>query len=188
MHPTGVASAAWVFAAAPSKVPFYIAGGLLAAWALLLSAFGITHPEFPGSEGRGRFVMLTSALLVVAAMTAGALTAGEEAGTAEGEAAPAPRSPAAAAIDLSADASGAPAFDKKDVVVRAGRVAMRFTNPSPVPHNVTIAKGAKVVGQTKTIEDATATADAALTTGEYVFYCSVDGHRQAGMQGKLTVR
>jgi hypothetical protein len=43
-----VAIAAWVFASAPSKVPFYLAGGALAAWAVLSSVFGITHPDFPG--------------------------------------------------------------------------------------------------------------------------------------------
>ena len=37
---------------------------LLAAWAVLLAAWGITHAEFPGSRGRARLVMLTSLLLV----------------------------------------------------------------------------------------------------------------------------
>ena len=52
MHPIGVASAAWVFASAPSRVPFYVAGGLLACWAVVLSATGLTHPDFPGSARR----------------------------------------------------------------------------------------------------------------------------------------
>ena len=56
-------------AAASSKLPYYIAGGLLAAWAVLLAAWGISHAEFPGSPGRARVVMLTSLLLVAATMT-----------------------------------------------------------------------------------------------------------------------
>ena len=66
-----------MLAAAPSKVPYYIAGGLLAAWAVLLAVWGITHTEFPGSPGRARLVVLTSALLVAATMTAAVLTGGE---------------------------------------------------------------------------------------------------------------
>jgi plastocyanin len=189
MHPTGVASAAWVFASAPSTVPFYVAGGLLAGWAVLLAAFGVTHPDFPGSEGRARLVMLTTAVLVATTLTAAVLTAGEEEGTAAGEAGrPAPPGPAARTIELRADPSGAPAYDKKQVVVRAGSVAMRFVNPSPAPHDVTIARGAKVVAKTRTVTDGTVTAGTRLTAGEYVFYCSVDAHRAAGMQGALTVR
>ena len=69
MHPTGVATAAWVFASEPSKTPFYLAGGLLAGWALLLGAFGITHPDFPGSATASRLVMVTSAVLVAATVT-----------------------------------------------------------------------------------------------------------------------
>ena len=61
MHPTGVATAAWVFASEPSKTPFYLAGGLLAAWAVLLGSFGFTHPDFPGSAVASRIVMLISA-------------------------------------------------------------------------------------------------------------------------------
>ena len=67
-----------MFAAAPSKLPFYIAGGLLAVWAVLLAGWGITHAEFPGSEGRGRLVMLTSFVLVAATITAAVLTGGGE--------------------------------------------------------------------------------------------------------------
>jgi hypothetical protein len=59
-----------MFAAAPSKVPFYIAGGLLVVWAVLLAGWGIGHAEFPGSAGRARLVMLTSFLLVAATLTA----------------------------------------------------------------------------------------------------------------------
>ena len=77
MHPTGVATAAWVFASEPSKTPFYLAGGLLAAWAVLLGFFGFTHPDFPGSAVASRIVMLTSAVLVAATLTTAVTTAGE---------------------------------------------------------------------------------------------------------------
>ena len=52
--------------AEPSKTPFYLLGGLLAAWAVLLSAIGLTRPEFPGS-GAARAVYAISALLVIGA-------------------------------------------------------------------------------------------------------------------------
>ena len=55
-------------AAAPSKVPFYIAGGALALWAVLIAVHGITPPGFPGSKGGRRGVIGASALLVLAAM------------------------------------------------------------------------------------------------------------------------
>jgi hypothetical protein len=48
----------------PSKVPFYVAGGVLAAWAVAVSFFGLSRPDFPGSPARSRAVMAASALLV----------------------------------------------------------------------------------------------------------------------------
>jgi plastocyanin len=187
MHPTGVATAAWVFASEPSKTPFYLAGGLLAGWAVLLGAFGITHPDFPGSARRSRLIMLTSAVLVAAAVTTAVTTAGEE-GATEGAAVRTGSAAPTSALNLSADPTGKLAYDKKQAAVRAGRLPIRLVNNSSLPHNLTIAKGAKVLAQTKTITGGSATSTANLAPGEYVFYCSVDGHRAAGMQGTLTVK
>jgi plastocyanin len=91
-------------------------------------------------------------------------------------------------LQLTADPTGQLAYDKKHAAVKAGNLAIRFVNKSSVPHNVTIAKAARVVASTKTINRATTTSTANLSPGDYVFFCSVDAHRQAGMQGTLTVR
>jgi hypothetical protein len=106
MHPTGVASAAWVFAAAPSKVPFYLAGGLLAGWAVLLGATGLRYPEFPGSAGRARLVMLTTGLLVAATLTAAVVTAGKEGEAEGGPSGPARSGPGRRAAREQEDACG----------------------------------------------------------------------------------
>ena len=177
-----------MFAAAPSKVTFYLAGGLLAGWAVLLAATGLTHPDFPGSAGRARFVMLTTAVLVAATITAAVVTAGEEGKPEGGPSGPAGTAAPSRSLQLSADPTGQLAYDKKQAAVKAGRLAIRFVNKSSVAHNVTIATGAKVVASTKTIRGATTTATANLPPGDYAFYCSVDAHRQAGMQGTLTVK
>jgi hypothetical protein len=52
----------------PSKVPFYFAGGALAAWAVVLAALGLTRPSFPYSERGGRAVMAISFGLMVVAV------------------------------------------------------------------------------------------------------------------------
>jgi hypothetical protein len=57
-----------LFAAAePSKVPFYIAGGLLAIWAVVLSWLGLTRPEFPfGQRGQRGVISISFVLFVIA--------------------------------------------------------------------------------------------------------------------------
>lgn len=176
-----------MLAAVTSKVPYYIAGGLLAGWAVLLAAWGISHVNFPRSQGRARLVMLTSLLLVAATMTAAVATGGEahKAHATQGAAAP----PATdRTLALAADPGGALRFDRTRAAVLAGHVTVKLTNESTVGHNVTIAQGTKTLGATKTITHATDTIGLNLTPGDYVFFCSVPGHRQSGMQGTLTVR
>jgi hypothetical protein len=58
------------------KTPFYVAGGLLAAWAVIVSAIGITRPDFPRGAGLMRAVFAVSIVLVAAAMTAAVATSG----------------------------------------------------------------------------------------------------------------
>jgi hypothetical protein len=58
----------------PSKVPFYVAGGVLAAWAVIVAFFGISRPDFPGSATAMRGVCAVSAVLVATAMTLAVVT------------------------------------------------------------------------------------------------------------------
>ncbi len=54
--------------AEPSKVPFFIAGGALAVWAVVLSSVGLTRPEFPFGVAGQRGVMLISLVLAALAI------------------------------------------------------------------------------------------------------------------------
>ena len=61
---------------ATSKLPFYVCGGLLVLWAVLVSALGIrAHDRFPGSKGARSGVMAISVVLILAAMATAVLTA-----------------------------------------------------------------------------------------------------------------
>jgi hypothetical protein len=67
MHELGAVLATAVMAAEKSRTSFYVAGGLLAAWAVIVTlAFGLRRPKFPGSAAGARIVMAISAALVVA--------------------------------------------------------------------------------------------------------------------------
>ena len=169
-----------MLAAAPSKVPFYIAGGLLAAWAVVLAVYAIRHPSFPSSKGGRRGVIAASLLFVLAAMSTAVLTAGEET---EGEAAAA----TSTELDLIADPDGGASYDKKDGTVKAGTVTITLTNESPLEHNVAVAQDARELGRSDTIKRSETDLKVNLRPGEYEFYCTVDGHRAAGMEGTLTV-
>jgi hypothetical protein len=61
-------------ASEPSKVPFYIAGGILVAWALVLAVVGLTRPAFPGNERGARSVMAVSLGLMLLTMAMAVIT------------------------------------------------------------------------------------------------------------------
>ncbi len=58
-----------------SKTLFYVMGGVLAAFAVVISAIGIRgHETFPPSQGAARGVMTLAAVLVVLTLAAAILT------------------------------------------------------------------------------------------------------------------
>ena len=218
MH-TAVLQLAPIFGAEKSKVPFFIAGGVLVAWAFLLSlGLGQRLPAFPGNLRGQRIVMAISAVLVLATLSAAVLTSGTpaNAGTREppvtlepppaplpSPAAPAPSASSAASVGAPASATATPApagalklaanpagqlsYNTKTLSAKAGTVTIVTANMSPVEHNVTVAQGSKVLGATPTFTGGTRTLSLKLKPGKYTFYCSVPGHRQAGMEGTLNV-
>jgi plastocyanin len=92
-------------------------------------------------------------------------------------------------LSLAADPEGQLKFDTTSLSAKAGKVTIDFTNKSPVAHDVTIASSSgAVVGATPIFEGGSKTLAVNLKAGTYKFYCSVPGHRQAGMEGTLTVK
>jgi plastocyanin len=213
-----------VLAAEKSKVPFYIAGGLLVVWALTLSlGLGMRKPDFPSSLAGQRGVIAVTAVLVLAAVSTAVLTSSVPAKSAvppttTQELAPVPdvsapvaasststtsepvattgtpapayspaSSKAGTVLTLAANPSGLLAYNTKQLSAKAGTVTITFTNTSPLEHNVTVAEGSKVLGATPTFVGGSRTLTLTLKPGKYTFYCSVPGHRQAGMEGTLNV-
>jgi hypothetical protein len=60
--------------AEPSKVPFYLLGGIFAGWAVVLAGVGLTNPKFPFGAIGLRLIMLTSFCLATAAVLSAVLT------------------------------------------------------------------------------------------------------------------
>ncbi len=90
---------------------------------------------------------------------------------------------------LAANAEGQLKYNTTSLTAKAGNVSIDFTNTSPLGHNVTIeAAGGKIVAATPTFQGGSKTLTANLKPGTYKFFCSVPGHRMAGMEGTLTVK
>jgi plastocyanin len=221
-----------VLAAEKSKVPFYIAGGLLVLWALTVSlGLGLRKPDFPGNLAGQRIVGTITAVLVIAAASTAVITSGgtatagaQSSSAAQSTTLPAagpaatetstatestpatstaaksptattgtpapPSSPAASAttkLKLAANPAGQLAYNTKQLSAKAGTVTIEMTNMSPIEHDVAVAEGSKILGQTPVFTGGSKTVTVTLKPGTYTFFCTVPGHRQAGMEGTLSV-
>jgi uncharacterized cupredoxin-like copper-binding protein len=211
MH-AAVLQLAPILGAEKNKVPFYIAGGVLVVWALIVSlGLGLRRPDFPGTKAGERMVIAVTVVLVLVAVGAAVITSGGSTKTATSAATvsssqapaggpatptaatgtPAPSSsPAAGAstpLKLAANSEGQLSYEPKQLSAKAGKVTITMANSSPVEHNVTVAQGSTVLGATPTFIGGSKTLTLNLKPGKYTFYCSVPGHRQAGMEGTLTI-
>ena len=93
-----------------------------------------------------------------------------------------------ATVSFAADPSQL-AYTETDVSAKAGDDTIEFDNPSTTGHDVVIEdQSGSEVARTDVITDSTTSTTADLKAGTYTFYCSVPGHREAGMEGTLNVK
>jgi plastocyanin len=91
-------------------------------------------------------------------------------------------------LKVSADPSGALKFNKSSLSAKSGNVTITMNNPSSVPHGIGVTgNGLDKDGQVVN-KGGNSTVSVSLKPGKYTFYCPVPGHRQAGMEGTLTVK
>ena len=96
---------------------------------------------------------------------------------------------AASKLKLAADPTGQLAFVQKSLSTKAGAAEIDFTNDSPVGHDVCLeSESGDELGCSDVITGASTTLEAEVDPGTYAFYCSVTGHRDAGMEGTLSVK
>jgi plastocyanin len=91
-------------------------------------------------------------------------------------------------ISLSADPSGALAYEQTSLSAQAGNDTIDFDNPAPIGHDVCVEDSSgNEVGCSEVITQDKTSLTVNLKAGDYTYYCSVDGHRAGGMEGTLTV-
>lgn len=94
-----------------------------------------------------------------------------------------------ATLSVAANAEGLLKFDTSSLTAKAGSVSVSFTNQSSLSHNFTVeSSSGAVIGHTATFAGGTRILPLNLKAGTYKFFCSVPGHRAAGMEGTLTVQ
>jgi plastocyanin len=88
-------------------------------------------------------------------------------------------------VEVASPEDGGLSFEPAELTAPAGKVTFTYSNPSQVPHAFDIedVEG----GETDTITQGEASVTVQLEAGEYTFYCPVGNHRDAGMEGTLTV-
>ena len=95
----------------------------------------------------------------------------------------------ASTLKVEADPNGELAYTSTSATAKAGNVTVEFKNPQALTHDVAIEDSSgKEVGATELIADGSDTTTVNLKPGTYTYFCTVPGHREAGMEGTLTVK
>jgi plastocyanin len=92
-------------------------------------------------------------------------------------------------LEVETDPAGQLAYTTTEASAKAGKVTVDFKNPQGLTHDVAIEdESGKTVGKTELIAEGEDSTTVNLKPGTYHYFCTVPGHREAGMEGTLTVK
>jgi uncharacterized cupredoxin-like copper-binding protein len=184
------------------KVGLALAVAAFAGFSLIVAMLVPRYrPQFPG---RGLGVFLVAVVLLFLGMMAAVLVFGKEGGEAKAEAHSTTESTTQSTTTQSTTTQAtttqaAPAATKVDVSEtefkitlaqtpsKAGSYEFAVSNDGKVPHDFVVS-GNGVNAKTELLDPgSSSTLKVDLKPGTYDVYCSVPGHKQAGMDLKLTV-
>ena len=174
---------------------FFVIGGVLVLAAVAISFIGIRGESFPPNRGVLLGVIALFVVIVGTTMAFAIVKSVDEQNkrndklaAEEGTTSTTPSGPVTS-LDVSSPSDGGLVYQPNGLQAKPGNVAITYDNPSQVPHSIAVAtSNGNVLGQVQPFTAGKQTVTLAnLAPGKYVFYCTVPGHREAGMQGDLTV-
>jgi plastocyanin len=179
----------------PSRPVMILVSALFAAVVVATGAFAVTnaseekdHRDEEIAEEEAEAAEEAEAEEAVAPPATGEPAAGgataQAPGAAGGEAG------GGTSLDVTSPEDGSLSFEPTSLTAAPGTVTILYANPSPVPHNIAVEGGGAggILGETETFSagEQELVLDN-VGAGEYVYYCTVPGHREGGMEGDLTV-
>jgi plastocyanin len=176
---------------------FFVIGGILVALAVLFAFVGIRGVDsFPPNRAVMAGVIALFVAVVGTTMAFAIVKSNDEQksrdeklAAEEGTTTTTAASGPVTDLSTSSPADGGLVYQPNGLTAKPGNVAITYDNPSQVPHSIAVATAnGNVLGQVQPFTNGKQTVTLSnLAPGKYVFYCTVPGHRQAGMQGDLTV-
>ncbi|HEX7059561.1 MAG TPA: cupredoxin domain-containing protein [Solirubrobacterales bacterium] len=141
-----------------------------------------------GDDDNGTTATQTSGGAANGAATGGAAAGGGK--KAGGAVAGGKKAAESQTISLEADPDGQLAYTTDTLNANAGNVTIDFSNPAAITHDVAVDdSGGNNLGKSDLIAQSSTTLVLKnLKAGSYTFYCTVPGHKEAGMEGTLTVK
>lgn len=151
---------------------------------------------YPAMSGKmpGKLVTGQHAVDVAAYVAASAAKPGQDTGVLASAVRSASQRTATAQggkLQIDANPDGQLAYQVSNATAAAGALQIDSRNAASIPHDIALQEGTngRVLGQGRTVSNGgVSTVSVTLRPGRYTFYCTLPGHRQAGMQGTLTVR
>jgi uncharacterized cupredoxin-like copper-binding protein len=184
---------------------YFVFGGVLVAWALIMTALGLTRDDFPRDRSAGRgLIALSGALTLAVLVTLLAVTEKEhpreeaKAKAAEQKAEAGREAGREGGAEPTGGRGGVRTVDVREneytielpagATLAAAKTKFEVTNAGKIQHDLAV-RGPGAEEKTPLIDAGKrATLEAVLKPGRYELICTVPGHEQLGMRTQVTVK